>query len=144
MEDSSRNQIPLRVQAARRRTGKSVDSLEEEEEDAVRRMLPTNIVVRGVERHTWAKPPGTCTPGPGSTSTSSRRTRPTHSSTLTRRRTTRGTRLSSTVGSYRDPLTRQVAEAVQISNCEGKLLNSKVGFRQPPIVRVRREINVGV
>ena len=34
------------------------------------------------------------------------------------------------VGSYRDPITRQVAEAVQTSNCEGKLLNSKAEFRQ--------------
>ena len=50
----------------------------------------------------------------------------------------------SVVGSYRDPLSRQVAEAVQISNCEEKLLNSKAEFRQPPIVRVRREVNVGV
>ena len=50
----------------------------------------------------------------------------------------------SVVGSYRDPLSRQVAEAVQISNCEEKLLNSKAEFRQPPIVRGRREVNVGV
>ena len=33
---------------------------------------------------------------------------------------------------------------VKITNCEGKILNSKAEFRQPPIVRVRREVNVGV
>ena len=38
----------------------------------------------------------------------------------------------------------EVAEAVKITNCEGKILNSKAEFRQPPIVRVRREVNVGV
>ena len=50
-------------------------------------------------------------------------------------------------GSYRDPLSRQVAEAVLITRSSGstnEVLNSKSEFRQPPIVRVRREINVGI
>ena len=50
-------------------------------------------------------------------------------------------------GSYKDPLSRQVAEAVLITRSSGStsdVLNSKAEFRQPPIVRVRREVNVGI
>ena len=50
----------------------------------------------------------------------------------------------SVVGSYRDPLSRQVAEGVLITRCKEEILNSKSEFRQPPIVRVRREVNTGV
>ena len=50
----------------------------------------------------------------------------------------------SVVGSYRDPLSRQVAEGVLITRCREEILNSKSEFRQPPIVRVRREVNTGV
>ena len=50
----------------------------------------------------------------------------------------------SVVGSYRDPLSRQVAEGVLITRCKEELLNSKAEFKQPPIVRVRREVNTGV
>ena len=51
-------------------------------------------------------------------------------------------------GTYKDPLSRQVAEAVLITRSTGstssEVLNSKSEFRQPPIVRVRREVNVGL
>ena len=50
-------------------------------------------------------------------------------------------------GSYKDPLSRQVAEAVLITRSSGStsdILNSKSEFRQPPIVRVRREVSIGV
>ena len=50
-------------------------------------------------------------------------------------------------GSYKDPLSRQVAEAVLITRSSGstsEVLNSKSEFRQPPIVRLRREVNVGI
>ena len=50
----------------------------------------------------------------------------------------------SVVGSYRDPLSRQVAEGVLITRCKEEILNSKSEFRQPPIVRVRREVRTGV
>ena len=50
----------------------------------------------------------------------------------------------SVIGSYRDPLSRQVAEGVLITRCKEEILNSKAEFRQPPIVRVRKEVNVGV
>ena len=45
-------------------------------------------------------------------------------------------------GTYKDPLSRQVAEAVLIMRSTGstyEILNSKAEFRQPPIVGVRRE-----
>ena len=45
------------------------------------------------------------------------------------------------VGSYRDPLSRQVAEGVLITNT--KILNSKAELFQPPIVRLRREVDMG-
>ena len=45
-------------------------------------------------------------------------------------------------GLYRDHLSRQVAEAVKITTCEGKILNSKAELRQSPVVSVRREVNV--
>ena len=47
------------------------------------------------------------------------------------------------VGSYKDPLSRQVAEGVLITRCEAENLNSKAEFRQPPIVQVRKELRVG-
>ena len=47
------------------------------------------------------------------------------------------------VGSYKDPLSRQVAEGVLITNTRTKILNSKSEIRQPPIVRLRREVGVG-
>ena len=49
----------------------------------------------------------------------------------------------SVVGSYRDPLSRQVAEGVLITRCGAETLNSKAEFRQPPIVQVRRELRIG-
>ena len=47
------------------------------------------------------------------------------------------------VGSYRDPLSRQVAEGVLITNTKSKILNSKAEMFQPPIVRLRREVGMG-
>ena len=50
-------------------------------------------------------------------------------------------------GTYKDPLSRQVAEAVLITRSTGstnEVLNSKAEFRQPPIVRVRKEVNVEI
>ena len=44
------------------------------------------------------------------------------------------------VGSFKDPLSRQVTEAVMIKNHQGTLLNSKAEFHQPPLVRVRQEV----
>ena len=48
------------------------------------------------------------------------------------------------VGSYRDPLSRQVAEGVMITNTKTEILNSKAEMVQPPIVRLRREVGMGV
>ena len=48
------------------------------------------------------------------------------------------------VGSFKDPLSRQVTEAVMIKNHQGTLLNSKAEFHQPPIVRVRQEVIQGL
>ena len=50
-------------------------------------------------------------------------------------------------GSYKDPLLRQVAKAILIMRSSGStndILNSKAEFRQLPIVRVRREVNIGI
>ena len=44
------------------------------------------------------------------------------------------------VRSFRDPLTRQVTEAVMIKNHRGELLNSKAEFHQPSLMRIRSEI----
>ena len=44
------------------------------------------------------------------------------------------------IKSFRDPLSRQVTEAVLIKNHTGELLNSEAEFFQPSIVRVRNEI----
>ena len=44
------------------------------------------------------------------------------------------------VGSFKDPMSRQITEAVMIKNHQGTLLNSKAEFHQPSIVRVRQEI----
>ena len=46
--------------------------------------------------------------------------------------------------SCKDPLTRQVTEAVLIKNHRGDLLNSKSEFYQPPLVRIRSEIIRGL
>ena len=48
------------------------------------------------------------------------------------------------IKSFKDPLSRQVTEAVLIKNHTGELLNSKSEFYQPPIVRVRSEITRGL
>ena len=48
------------------------------------------------------------------------------------------------VGSFKDPLSRQVTEAVMIKNHQGTLLNSKAEFHQPSLVRVRQEIIQGL
>ena len=48
------------------------------------------------------------------------------------------------VGSFKDPMSRQIKEAVMIKNHQGTLLNSKAEFHQPSIVRVRQEIVRGL
>ena len=48
------------------------------------------------------------------------------------------------VKSCKEPLTRQVTEAILIKNHKGELLNSKSEFYQPPIVQVRREVVRGL
>ena len=48
------------------------------------------------------------------------------------------------VKSFKDPLSRQVSEAVLIKNHKGILLNSKSEFHQPPLVRIRQEIIRGL
>ena len=48
------------------------------------------------------------------------------------------------VKSFKDPLSRQVTEAIMIKNHKGELLNSKSEFFQPPLVRVRQEIMTGL
>ena len=65
---------------------------------------------------------------------------------------TRGTNINSepanfgmrVVGLFKDPLSRQVTEAVMIKNHQGTLLNSKAEFHQPSLVRVRQEIIQGL
>ena len=47
-------------------------------------------------------------------------------------------------GTYRDPLSRQVAEGVLITRSSGRILNSKAEIWQPPMARVRRETRVNV
>ena len=44
----------------------------------------------------------------------------------------------------KDPLSRQVTEAILIKNHQGILLNSKSEFYQPPLVRVRQEVVTGL
>ena len=46
--------------------------------------------------------------------------------------------------SFKDPLSRQVTEAVLIKNHRGELLNSKAEFHQPPLVKIRSEILRGL
>ena len=41
---------------------------------------------------------------------------------------------------FKDPLSRQVGEAMLIKNHKGILLNSKAEFHQPSIVRIRQEL----
>ena len=48
------------------------------------------------------------------------------------------------IKSFRDPLSRQVSEAIHIKNHEGILLNSKSEFFQPPLVKIRKEIVRGL
>ena len=48
------------------------------------------------------------------------------------------------LGSFKDPMSRQITEAVMIKNHQGTLLNSKAEFHQPSIVRVRQEIVRGL
>ena len=44
---------------------------------------------------------------------------------------------------FRDPLSRQTAEAVSIRRHQGELLNSKAEFHQPHVVQVRSEVEGG-
>ena len=48
------------------------------------------------------------------------------------------------IKAFRDPLSRQVSEAIHIKNHEGILLNSKSEFFQPPLVKIRKEIVRGL
>ena len=48
------------------------------------------------------------------------------------------------IKSFKDPLSRQVGEAMLIKNHQGILLNSKAEFHQAPLVRVRQEIVRGL
>ena len=48
------------------------------------------------------------------------------------------------VRSFKDPLSRQVTEAMLIKNHNGELMNSKAEFYQPPLVRIRSEITQGL
>ena len=45
---------------------------------------------------------------------------------------------------FKDPLSRQVSEAVLMKNHKGELLNSKAEFHQPPLVRIRSDIIIGL
>ena len=52
---------------------------------------------------------------------------------------------SKVIKSFRDPLSRQVTEAILIKNHRGgPLLNSKSEFFQPSIVEVRQEVVRGL
>ena len=48
------------------------------------------------------------------------------------------------VKTFKDPLSRQVGEAMLIKNHQGILLNSKAEFHQPPIVKIRQQIITGL
>ena len=48
------------------------------------------------------------------------------------------------VKTFKDPLSRQVGEAMLIKNHKGILLNSKAEFHQAPLVRIRQEIVTGL
>ena len=48
------------------------------------------------------------------------------------------------VKTFKDPLSRQVSEAVLIKNHRGDLLNSKAEFYQPPLVKIQSEIIQGL
>ena len=48
------------------------------------------------------------------------------------------------VKTFRDPLSRQVTEAVLIKNHQGELLNSKSEFYQPSLIKIRSEIVKGL
>jgi len=43
----------------------------------------------------------------------------------------------------KDPLTRQVSEAVLIRNIKDEALNGKMEFHQPRMINMRREMQVG-
>ena len=43
----------------------------------------------------------------------------------------------------KDPLTRQVSEAVLIRKIKGEALNGKMEFNQPRLINMRRELQVG-
>ena len=45
---------------------------------------------------------------------------------------------------FRDPLSRQTAEAVSIRRHQGELLNSKAEFHQPPLLQVRSKVVRGI
>ena len=47
---------------------------------------------------------------------------------------------SKVTGTYRDCLSRQVAEGVNIRRCQSNLMNTKAEWHQPPIWRVQSEI----
>ena len=95
-------------------------------------------------QHISEKHPETCTREDSNIRTSSRRGNLTLSCIITRRSATLVTSLTIMSVSYRDPLSRQVAEGVLITRCREEILNSKSEFRQPPIVSVRRKVNTGV
>ena len=48
------------------------------------------------------------------------------------------------IKAFKDPLSRQVTEAVLIKNHTGTLMNSKAEFHQPPLVRIRTELMQGL
>ena len=48
------------------------------------------------------------------------------------------------IRAFKDPLSRQVTEAVLIKNHRGELMNSKAEFYQPPLVRIRTELMQGL
>ena len=48
------------------------------------------------------------------------------------------------VKSFKDPLSRQITEAVLIKNAGAGVLNSKAEFHQPPLVTIRSEIVRGL
>ena len=51
-----------------------------------------------------------------------------------------GSFLAKVTGSYRDCLTRQVTEGVNIRRCEYQILNAKTEWHQPALWRIRSEV----
>ena len=144
MEGSSRKQTPQGVLDARKSNVQFVNNQVEAAEDVASRTSPTNMFAISAVQHISEKHPETCTREDSNIRTSSRRGNLTLSCIITRRSTTLVTSLTIMSVSYRDPLSRQVAEGVLITRCREEILNSKSEFRQPPIVSVRREVNTGV